>query len=80
MLTVIDREDNDGHCLQVLLTGRVVVGAAIGIASAVVPVYISEVPISKAIKRSLEMGKSQNTKLSPRKFHISLQITPSISK
>ena len=36
-----DKEDRDWF--QVLLAGRVVVGAAIGVASAVVPVYISEV-------------------------------------
>ena len=34
---------DDSYILQVLLVGRVVVGAAIGVASAVVPVYISEV-------------------------------------
>ena len=38
----MDNVDNF-YILQVLLVGRVVVGAAIGVASAVVPVYISEV-------------------------------------
>ena len=44
-----DAEEEDGEddsdCLEVLLAGRVIVGAAIGIASAVVPVYISEVSL-----------------------------------